>query len=315
MAGKRTLEERLAALHALRANPTTDAAIAALHQALADKSNHLVAEAARIVGESEIAQLESDLVRAFERFMIDPLKTDKGCRAKAAIAEALYRIGSTQEELFLQGVRYVQLEPTYGGREDTAANLRGVCALGLVRANYPHVMVELAHLLADQESDARIAAARAIAYAQQDAGVPLLHFKALSGDQDPQVMLACFDALLRLSPELSLPFAAGFLRCDDLAVGEAAAMALGESRIEEALGFLVAAWEEVLDPDFRRTVLVAIALLRHEEAIAFLLSLLADGSPAVASAAIEALGMYRQDDNVWQRVRQLAGEREDVEYE
>jgi HEAT repeat protein len=315
MAGKRALEEKLAALHALRANPTTDAAIAALRQALAGKSNHLVAEAARIVGESEIAQLEPDLVRAFERFLVDPLKTDKGCRAKAAIAEALYRIGSTREELFLQGVRHVQLEPAYGGREDTAAKLRGVCALGLVRANYPHVMVELAHLLADQESDARIAAARAIAYAQQDAGVPLLHFKALSGDQDPQVMLACFDALLRLSPELSLLFVAGFLRCDDLAVGEAAAMALGESRIEEALGFLVAAWEEVLDLDFRRTVLVAIALLRHEEAIAFLLSLLAAGSPAAASAAVEALGMYRQDDKVWQRVRQIAGEREDVEYD
>jgi hypothetical protein len=89
--------------------------------------------------------------------------------------------------------------------------------------------------------------------------------------------------------------------------------ALAESRIEEAFGFLVAVWEEVLDPDFRRTVLVAIALLRHEEAIAFLLSLLADGSPAAAHAAVEALGMYRQDDKVWRRVRQLVDEREDVE--
>ena len=44
--------------------------------------------------------------------------------------------------------------------------------------NYPQVMVELAHLLADAEETARAAAARAIGFAGPDeVRLPLLRFK------------------------------------------------------------------------------------------------------------------------------------------
>jgi HEAT repeat protein len=312
MTKRRRLEERLAELNALRADPTSGPAMARLRQALASKTHHLAAKAARMAGEFEIGQLGDDLVSAFERFMVNPSKSDEGCVAKTAIAEALYRIGYDQESLFLRGIRHIQLEPAYGGKEDTAARLRVTCALGLVRTNTPEVMIELAHLLADAELDARIGAVRAIAYAQQDAGVPLLRFKALIGDEDTRVMYECFGALLQLAPESSLPFVAGFLDDDDVAVCEAAAIALGESRLDKAFDVLKIGWEKTLHPALRRTGLLAIAMLRHERAIDFLLSVVADASPASASDAIVALEMYRRDEQLWQRVQQLVEARGDI---
>ena len=312
------LEDRLAELHALRAvlcdDPTSDEALDHLHHALSLKTNHLVAAGAKLVGEFEIITLETNLVQAFERFMVNAEKTDKGCTAKTAIAEALYRLDARQEALFLCGIHHVQLEPTYGGKEDTAAPLRGICALALVRLRYPHVMVELAHLLADAEPDARIAAARAIVSAQQeDAGAPLLHLKILSGDENAQVRYECFLALLQLAPTSSPDFVADFLYDDDPTTCEAAALALGESRLAAALDPLKATWEKTFDPDLRRTLLLAIAMLRHEAAIDFLVSLVTEASPANAKDAIKALDMYRRDRAIWQRVQTLIDKRKDLD--
>jgi HEAT repeat protein len=307
------LETQLAELHALRDAPHSDEAVAKLRHALSLKTNHIVAAAAQIAGEFVITALEAELVQAFERFMVDPEKTDKGCTAKTAIAEALYRTDANQTALFLRGIHHVQLESTYGGKDDTAAPLRGMCALGLVRLHYAQAMIELAHLLADPKSDARIAAARALAYAQhEEVGTPLLHFKILRGDEDPQVRHECFRALLQLSPTASLTFVADFLDDDDPVTCEAAALALGESRLAAALGPLKIAWERTFDPDLRRTLLLAIAMLRHETAIDFLLSLVAEASAANAKDALNALDMYRRDRALWRRVRELVDKREDL---
>ena len=83
------LEDTLAALNRLRNDPTSTAALAELHKVLNGKSSHAVAKAAQIAGESEISVLVPDLVAAFERFMLNPVKADPNCRAKAAIAAKL----------------------------------------------------------------------------------------------------------------------------------------------------------------------------------------------------------------------------------
>ena len=313
MPRRRSLEERLAELNELRADPTSDAAIEKLREALSSKLNHLVAEAARIVGEFEVEQLQPDLAHAFDRFMENPARADPLCLAKTAIAEALWRMGSHREELFLQGIHHVQLEASYGGKEDAAAKLRVACALGLVRTSYPRVMVELAHLLADQETDARIGAARAVASLPSGAAEPLLRFKALVGDEDTQVMYECFGALLTVAADASLPFVGGFLQHEDPALGKAAALALGESRLSGAFDLLKTDWQEGFDPDLRRTELLAIAMLRHERAMDFLLSLIADAPPTHARDAIAALEMYRRDQELWERVERLIEAREDVD--
>lgn len=312
MSQPRSLEANLAALDALRADPRSGLTIERLCKALASKSNHLIARAAQMAGEYEIETLERDLAQAFERLLDSPFKADKGCDAKIALAEALYHLGCDRESLFLRGIHHIQLEPVYGGKEDTAARLRAVCALGLVGMNHPQTMVELAHLLADPEMDARIGAVRALAHTQPAASVPLLRFKVLIGDVDSRVLYQCFRALLTLSPESSLAFVARFLGDEDVAVGESAAIALGESRLGAAFEFLKAGWERALEPSLRRAILYAIAMLRHEQAIDFLLSLVAEGSPAIARGAIAALEMYRQDGHLWRRVEQLVRARDDI---
>ena len=313
MAKRRGLEQRLAALAELRTDPSSDLAIEQLRTALGSKTNSLAARAAQIAGDFEIMDLEMDLVLAFERFMANPTKTDPGCQAKHAIADALYSMGSAAENVFLRGIRHVQMEPAWGGKVDIAAGLRGACALGLVRMNYPEVMVELAQLLADADRTARISAVRAIRYTGQLEGVPLLRFKVLSGDEDLEVLCECFGALLQLAPETSLSFVGDFIQDDDVALAEAAALALGESRVRETFGVLSEGWVGALDPGLRNSILQAMAMLHSDEAIDFLLSLIIEESPVIAKKAIAALGVYRHDKRLFRRVRQAVEERNDVD--
>ncbi len=136
MAKSRRLEDRLVELNNLRNDPVSELALSELHNALLDKDNFIVTRAAEMAGEFYLETLEAELVRAFDRFMVNPTKTDPGCSAKTAIAETLYRLETYQEDLFLKGISHVQMEPVWGGQVDTAAKLRGTCALGLVRMNY-----------------------------------------------------------------------------------------------------------------------------------------------------------------------------------
>jgi HEAT repeat protein len=312
MAKSRVLEDTLAELHRLRADPTSPSALATLRRVLGGKLSHAVAKAAQIAGEFEIGQLTPELVAAFDRFMINPVKTDPGCRAKAEIAEALYRIGYDAERLFLYGIRHVQMEPVYGGKTDTAAALRSACALGLVRVRYADVMTELADLLADPESSARIAAVRAIAYSESDHGVPLLRLKVLTDDDHPEVVSECLSALLQIAPASSLAFVARLLDTPDTSRREMAALALGGSRLPEAFDVLHQWWDRTPDPDLRRTALLAIAMLKHDRPIEFLLSLIAEAAGPTARDAIAALGLYRHDEALRERVRRAAA-RDDVD--
>ena len=186
--------------------------------------------------------------------------------------------------------------------------------MGLVRLNHLDVMVRLADLLADPEPPARMAAARAVAYSGRRAeGVPLLRLRALAGDSEPQVVGECLAALLALDPESSLSLVTGFLDHSDAALREAAAMALGESRVQGALVALRQWWERTPDRTRARTALLAIAMLRSDDAMDFLLSLLADDSPTVARQVVDVLRMYRHDEPLQRRVAEIAARRDDGE--
>ncbi len=314
MAKTPSLEDTLAALNQLRAAPGAPESVAAIRKALTSPTSHVVAKAAEIVGEAELTDpgVVSDLVAAFDRFMVKPGQTDKGCRAKAAIAEALYRIGYDREGVFLQGIRHVQREPVWGGTADTAPPLRAACALGLVRMNYTDAMLELADLLADKEAAGRTAAARAIAYSGDERGVPLLRFKALCGDDDMQVLAECFTALLKLAPRSSVPFVAGFLDREETAVAEAAAVSLGGSRLNDAFDPLRGWCERTVDADLRRTGLLAVAMLRHDRSVEYLLGVIAEGPSGAARDAVAAMSLYRDDPGVRGRVEKAAAPRAEL---
>jgi HEAT repeat protein len=300
MARARGVDAKLTRLRLVRNEPVTPALLAELRKGLADKSNLVAAAAAEVVGERGLTDLVPDLVAAFPRFLIDPVETDKLCRAKIEIAEALNRIEADAEDVYRAGLRHVQPEPCWGGSEDTAAPLRAAAAFALVRVNPRDLMVLLADLLADPEKVARAAAAKALGASGHLAAVPLLRLKARLGDPEAEVVVECLTALMSLAPGESLGLVGGFLHSATDAVAEGAALALGESRRPDALEMLTAHWPKARrDETFAGVVLLAVAITRLPPAIDFLLEVLArDGEPA----ALPALAIHRHNPVVRERV-------------
>jgi HEAT repeat protein len=308
----RPLAESLLALERVR-----DAGPALLRPALAAalerEAAPAAAKAARLAAEREQGQLLPNLVRAFGRFMVRPAKSDPGCAAKTAIVEALNRLGHDDTDVYLRGIRHVQLEPVFGGKVDTAVDLRGASAFGLVALGHHGVLYELADLLADPEPPARISAARALASLGSDDAVPLLRLRTLIGDAEPRVVAECLLAILRLQPSSGLTLAARLL--DDPLRAEAAAAALGESRLREALAPLREWVGRTLAPDLRRAGLLALGQLRREEADDYLVQFLEESRGPAALDALEALALGRSSAALAERVAAAVRQRRDPRLE
>lgn len=298
MAKARSLESKLARLRTLRGEPLGPQLLQELRLALADTSSLVVAEAAALAGSARLADLAADLVAAFDRFLDDPVKSDKRCRAKFALAEALNQIDFSDEDFFWRGARYAQFEPVWGGEEDTAAALRVACAFALVRTRARGVLPYLVDLLSDPEKAARAGAAQALAYSETEAAGLLLRLKARVGDAESEVVAECFNSLVKLTPVEGVAFVAEFLKARNPGVQEAALLALGDSRRREAFAVLKAFWEKPAAAGLRQTVLMALALLRLPEATDFLLARVAGETEAVARAALAALALHRYDERV-----------------
>jgi hypothetical protein len=284
---------KLAALNALKDNVEAPDAVKLLRQSLADRSNLVVARAAEITGEAKAEAFVDDLVHAFRRLINDPLKMDPGCVGKTAIAQALIVLGHEDVELYRHGVEYKQPEPKWGGSKDTAGELRGVCAAGLVLcANSIEVLSACALLLEDAVAEARMGAARAIGALRQSEGAPLLRLKLLVGDANAEVIGECCAALLRLERENGVDFVVRFLSSENADVCVQAALALGESRLPKTFEPLRQAWERQREPAVRESLLFCIGLLRSAEARDFLLSLIESNRLGGASDAIKALKAF-----------------------
>src|SRR5947207_14538671 len=122
--GKRlSVEEKLSAVRRLRDQDPSPQVTAELRSALGDKSNLIVAAAAAIAGDQKLVDLASDLDAAFERLLVDPLKSDKLCRGKPAVAEALDKLQHERPRSSVTAARKLQLEPPWRGQRDQASHL------------------------------------------------------------------------------------------------------------------------------------------------------------------------------------------------
>ena len=274
-----------------------------LAKALKDKSNILLANVARIIAREDIKDLETELISSFERLKHNALKIDPSCAAKTAILEALISLDCQEHELYLTAIKYIQLEPVFGGKEDTAVKLRVLAAQGLIKSNYYGVVNELAALLADKEIQARAAAIWALSNCNSLAAVPLLRYKAMLGDNSSRVMSACFDSLLLLEPNDSLAFVADFLDNKSIMTAETAALSLGQARHEASLGYLKNSLEKAIDKDFQKTIITAIAMLRNEPAIDYLFEIIKN-QEIYADEAIIALKSFG-DKDILDRLEQI----------
>ena len=155
-------DAKLARLHAMRNQPAASETTLELRRYLADASSFIVAEAAKIIKDQAVPELAGDLVAAFDRLMIDPEESDKQCRAKIEIVDALNQLEYAEPDVFLRGLTHRQ-DPRFGlpPGQDAAGALRAFCALGLARINHPGVVLLLTELLLDSDNTARAGAARA----------------------------------------------------------------------------------------------------------------------------------------------------------
>jgi HEAT repeat protein len=295
------LEQKLAAVRALRGAARSPYWMKDLRAALADSSNLVAADAASIAGDAQIRDVAPDLMAAFERFLKDPEKRDKLCRAKIAIAEALNKLDSDDEAFFWRGARYVQFKPVWGGSQDTAAPVRVASAFGLVRTRAQGLLPYLVDLLCDPEKPARVGAAQALAYSERDAAYLLLRFKARLGDKEPEVVAECMNGVIKLNPTDGVSFVAEFLDDHDEAIQESAILALGDSRRSEAFDHLKMFWEREWDDKLKEVALVGMALLRLPVATDFLPELVATQHEATAREAVSALAVHRYDERIRER--------------
>lgn len=90
---KEAFEQKLEALAALRQVGDRAVLLEALRKALRDKSNYYVSKAAAMVGELGFVELTPELLAGFDRFLVDPVKSDPKCWAKEAIVKALKEVG------------------------------------------------------------------------------------------------------------------------------------------------------------------------------------------------------------------------------
>lgn len=295
------VEQKLDRLAGLRRQGPSPEGRAELARCLKSKSNLVAAKSAGVAADWEAAELIPELEAAFDRFLVKPETTDKRCAAKIEILKALCKLEYSSPSIFLRGIRHVQMEPDWGRSVDTAAGVRALCAMGLAQTSYPEALEEVLPLLLDPEIDARIGAVRAVAATGLPGGTLLLRLKTLTGDE-PEVLGECFAALLRVEPDKSIRFVAAFLEDRNEAVADAAALALGDSRLEAAFDILREAFDRATNRALRRTLLVAIALLRREPAFDYLLDLVENGEDFASADAIAALDMYKENAGLRDRI-------------
>src|SRR5690242_13807455 len=130
---KRDVEEQVASLSRLRDAPVSDSTLKTLRKGLADRVNLVAAKAAQVAADLRMTPLIPDLVASYNRLFENALSRDPQCWAKNAIVKALTDLDFADSAPFLQGYRYVQMEPTWGGKVDTAVTLRSLCVLALVQ--------------------------------------------------------------------------------------------------------------------------------------------------------------------------------------
>ena len=196
------------------------------------------------------------------------------------------------------------MEASYGPRVDTATELRAVSMLGLVRTNYPDVGVELVRLLGGPRArgadrrDSRDCilgnTGGSVAAALEDAaGRPRTRS---AGRMFHGAVVPGADAVARIRGGLSRTTTTP-------AIAEGAALALGESRREEAFEILKAH----VDSPIRPAVLLAIALLRKEAAIEYLLARISDRDVRAA------LDIYKDDPGMQEKIRMAASKPDECE--
>jgi HEAT repeat protein len=297
-------EERIGELKRLYTTPEIEAQ-PLLKRALQDRSNLVVAEAAKIAGKIQSVGVIPDLLTTFARLFEDPVKTDPKCWGKTAIVKALTVLNYEESAPFLRAVVHVQMEPVYGGQQDSAILLRASAILALVQCtdlSRREILRYIVDAMADPEDKVRVEAVRTLEQMNGDEAALLLRLKAHSGDIESSVVGQVFDSLLALEQNRAVDFVARFLKTSSPEIRDEAALALGASRLPAAVHRLIEVWKNSRSREFSGVLLRALSSSREESALSFLLQLVREGASRDAGEALEALELHSESPEIRARV-------------
>jgi len=300
---KQAFEKKLEAL--------ADLGPAELRKALTDKNNFYVGKAAKRAAALNATNLVNDLLEAFDRFLEGGAEADPKCWAKAPIIEALFELGHREPAVYLKAFRCIQLENVWGGKEDSATQVRSLAALALIESNLDPIQLlrTLLHGLTDTSKQVRIDAIRALTNLGRWEAELLIRQKALTGDGEPEVIGTAFSAILELDQSGSIPFVVDFLRSDDEAAQLEAAAALAQSRHEEAFLAVMKLWPRILTRDMRRTITISLGASPLDQAKDALLKILKEDDEEPATWSITALASSRHREDLRQQITEIIDSR------
>jgi HEAT repeat protein len=304
----RSFERELAQLEALTGQAPDADGIERVRRALASENNYLVAKAAGIAADHAVKPLLPEVLSSFDRFFVDPVKNDPQCWAKNALAKALVKLECRDATIYLRGLRHTQEEPVWGGHSDTAGALRGTCTHALVACGElsdTALLNILLEPLLDQDKTVRVEAARAIGQVGGVSATLLLKLRVLLRKEEPEVLGACFSALLGMEHNDKLgaiSLVSDFLDDGEEAAAEAA-YALAETHEPAALSALIDRRRKGAEPWFGSVLDQAIVLSRLPEGMDFLLGVI-EKDARLAASALEAISRVHNSPEVRARVAQ-----------
>lgn len=308
---ERELEQLNALLHAPRAE-----ALPVLRKALRDRVNLVVSKAAKVAGELQLHGLIPDLCAAFDRLLLDSPKTDPQCWGKNALAKSLRDLGHVDSAVFHRGVEHVQMEPVWGGQEDTAAALRGLCGMALLQCTdllRDEKLWIMMRLLTERSPSLRKDAAIGLEALGGREAAFMLRVKASMGDNDLSVTGQVLECLLRIEGAPAVSFVLEFMRTAASEAREEAALALGASRLDAAVAALDRMLADKHSPVDASIVFRALAISRHQQALRVLIDVIRSRPPKDALLALQSLHLHRESPEIRNAVASALAERSEPE--
>jgi hypothetical protein len=313
---KDPLKDTLQKIQELRSQESSAQGIAILQTMIKKQTGVVVAKAADLAVEWNAIELATDLHNAFERLNEDSLERDPQCWGKTAIIKALYELAWQDSKVFVQGCKIVQLEPVFGGKQDSAVSVRIASLQALVQlpvVDTGTVMSLLADLLADPSHKVRAEAARACMYCQPELVRPLLRLKIRMGDVEPRVLGACFDSLLILdSSSETVALILEYTRSQNEVLQSEALASLASSSLAEAITAVTHIYPTLKDIQVQRILLTSLGISSTQEAFSFLCNILGKGDTQEARWALEALKSKLHDEESKAQITKELTQRNDV---
>ena len=289
---KDPIKQALQAVQDLRSQGASDDTVTALVEVVHKHPSIVVVQAAKLAAEWQVEALVPALETAFYRLSENGQEEDPQCWGKVALVKALHALAWQGADVYVQGCKAVQLEPVYGGKEDSAAPVRSASFRALVQlpaVATATIMTTLADLLVDESANVRAEAARSSIYCPAELTQPLLRLKIRTGDADSRVVGTCFDALLVVAPtEETVDLVLEYTHSKDALQAEALA-ALASSAVPEAVAAVTKSYPTLADAQVQRVVFTSLGASPTEQAFDFLCHLLGFAPLPEATWALDAL--------------------------